>query len=29
MGLLGNILQIPGKVVGGIEDAVEDFLEDL
>ena len=29
MGLLGDILQVPGKIIGGIEDAVEDILEDL
>jgi hypothetical protein len=29
MGLLGGILQIPGKIVGDIEDVINDVLEDL
>lgn len=29
MGLLGDILQIPGKVVGGIEDTIVGILEEL
>lgn len=29
MGLLGDLLQIPGAIVGGIEDAIEDELDDL
>ena len=29
MGLFGDILQIPGKIVGGIEDTVEDVLDEI
>lgn len=29
MGLFGEILQLPGKIVGGVEDVIEDILEDL
>ncbi len=27
MGLLGNILKVPGVIVGEIEDVVEDILD--
>ena len=29
MGLLGNILQIPGAIVGEVEDAINDVLDDI
>lgn len=29
MGLFGYILQVPDKIVGSIEDAVEDVLDDI
>lgn len=29
MGLLGDILQIPGAIINGIEDGIEDFLDEL
>lgn len=29
MGLFGDILQIPGKIVGEIEDGVEEVLDEI
>lgn len=29
MGLFGEILQVPGKIVGSVEDTIEGFLNDL
>lgn len=29
MGLFGDILQIPGKIVGEIEDTVEEVLDEI
>ncbi len=29
MGLIGDILQVPGAIIGGIEDAVADALDDI
>lgn len=29
MGLFGNILQIPGAIVGEIEDGINDVLDEL
>lgn len=28
MGLLGDILQMPGKIIGDIEDAIDDAIND-
>jgi len=28
MGLLGDILQIPGKIIGDIEDVIDDAIND-
>lgn len=29
MGLIGDILQIPGAIVGAAEDAITDVLDDI
>lgn len=29
MGLLGNILQVPGAIIGAIEDEINDVLDDI
>jgi len=29
MGLLGDILQVPGAIVGAIEDEITDVLDDI
>jgi hypothetical protein len=29
MGLIGDILQIPGAIVGGVEDVIEEVVEDI
>lgn len=29
MGLLGNILQVPGAIIGAIEDEINDALDDI
>lgn len=29
MGLFGDILQVPGKIVGAIEDEAEEILDDI
>lgn len=29
MGLFGNIIRLPGEIVGGVVDEVEETLEDL
>lgn len=29
MGLIGNILQIPGAVVGGVEDVINAAIDDI
>jgi hypothetical protein len=29
MGLLGNILQVPGAIIGAIEDEINDVLDEI
>lgn len=29
MGLLGNILQVPGAIIGAIEDEITEALDDI
>lgn len=29
MGLLGDILQVPGAIIGAIEDEITDVLDDI
>ena len=29
MGLLGNIIQLPGAIIGAIEDEINDTLDDI
>lgn len=29
MGLFGEILQLPGKIIGAVEDGIEEVLEEL
>lgn len=29
MGLFGDILQIPGAIIGGVEDVITDVLDDI